>query len=430
MNLEAFRNPVKFDLTGLLFILTMGIALNPSVMGMTLPQVAVVAITVFWLLVALLLAFGGHGPKARKEGEGAFACLARCFLTPKLLIWAYGIMLFVIGVGSREYFSTGYTQIASVVLPLCALYIFRGKTVDYIFWACIVSFIPVVLFTCAEEGISCLSAPFLSIVDSVVHNPFENHQFTFTAAFLLVHYLCLKGERGSRDILPIIGCSIMVLMGFKRILVLSIVAVVLLSIVCGRITPQARKKVCGAASVCLFAGCWIWVWLIYSGTFFQLVDTLDIQTMSRTYYYQIVVDNTALSPLFPGMGLNAVSNMLTSMYSYLGVGGVHSDILKYYAEIGFLGFLAWTWFYLLSLPKMIERRFGDAAAYGYYLVNIFAFVIYFTDNIDIYLGSQLLYVAIPFVYAMMHSDGFVDPTRRVAQGHSVTSRSIAGSQHV
>lgn len=429
MNLEAFRKAVKFDLTGLLFILTMGIALNPSVMGISLPQTVIVAITVFWLFIASLLAFGGHGPRVRGEGAGAFSCLARFFLVPKLLIWAYGIMLFVVGVGSREYFSTGYTQIASIVLPLCALYIFRRKTVDYIFWACVISFVPVVLLTCAEEGIGCLGAPFLSVIDSVVQNPFENHQFTFTAAFLLVYYLCLKDERGSRDILPIVGCSIMVFMGFKRILVLSIVAVVLLSIMCERITPQAKRKVCKAASICLFVGCWIWVWLIYSGTFFQLVDALGIQTMSRTYYYQIVVNNTAFSPLFPGMGLNAVSNMLTSTYSYLGVGGVHSDILKYYAEIGFLGFLAWTWFYLFSLPRMIERRFGDAAAYGFYLTNIFAFVIYFTDNIDIYFGSQLLYVAISFVYAMTRSDGFIDPRPRTARGHSVT-KSITGSQHV
>lgn len=411
MNLEAFRSPVRFDLAGLLFILTMAIALNPSVMGMNLPQGIVVGITVFWLLAALLLALGKRAKIAESArrlaecGGSAFSYLTKCFLVSKLAIWVYGILLFVVGVGASQYFSTGYTQIASVVLPLCALYLFRNKTIDYLFWACVVSFIPVVMFTCLEEGFGCLIAPFQSMVDSVSRNPFENHQFTFTAAFLLVYYLCLKDERGSRDVLSIFVCSVMVLMGFKRILVLSLVAIIALSFVCDRVSPRTRRGICRAASVCLFVGCWIWVWLIYSGAFFQIIDDYGIQTMSRVYYYQIVVDSTSFSPFFPGLGLNAVSNMLTSTYAYLGVGGVHSDVLKYYAEIGFVGFLAWTWFYLLSLPRLIERRFGDKAAYGFYLVNIFAFIVYFTDNIDIYLGSQLLYVAIPFVYAMTKSDG-------------------------
>ena len=415
MNIEQFREANNFDATGFLFVLTMAVALNPSVMGFTLPQVVIVGITIFWLMVALFLSLSRNRYRTKADGGGAFSYLARCFLAPKLLVWVYGILLFVVGVGNPAYYSTGYTQIASVVLPLCALYIFRGKTVDYIFWACVVSFVPVVLFTCAEEGIGCLGAPFQSIVDSMVRNPFENHQFTFTAAFLLVYYVCLKGERGSRDILPICACVVMVIMGFKRILALSIVSVVLLSMVLDKTTPQSRRKLCRAASVCLFVGCWIWVWVIYDGSFFQLVDRLGIQTMSRTYYYQVVVDSTEFSPFFLGMGLNAVTNMLTSVYAYLGVGGVHSDILKYYAEIGFVGFLAWTWFYLIVLPRRMEQRFGSGAVYGFYIINIFTFIVYFTDNIDIYLGSQLLYVAIPFVYAMTRSSGYVEPAKEIAR---------------
>lgn len=406
MNIESFRQSRKFDFTGLLFIITMGIALNPSIMGFTLPQIVIFVIIVFWLFVALLLAFGGHVRKVKMEDDGSFSSLAYCFFTPKLMIWAYGILLYVTGIGEQAYSSTGYTQIASIILPLCALYIFRSKTVDYIFWSCMISFIPVVLITCAKEGLGSLGAPFLSMLDSVSRNPFENHQFTFTAAFLLIYFLCLKDEGKPRDIFPIIGCSIMVFMGFKRILVLSIVFVFLLSQICRNGSIHTRRMVCRCASVCLFIVCWVWVWSIYSGAFFQLIEALGIQTMSRTYYYKIVADSTSFSPSFLGMGLNSVANMLASTYSYLHAGGVHSDILKYYAEIGFAGFLAWTLFYLLILPKMIERRFGDSASYGYYLINIFTFVIYFTDNIDIYFGSQLLYVSIPFVYAMMRAEEY------------------------
>ena len=403
---DGFVDMRNISILGLIFILSMGIALNPTILRYyELPYIFQVVITVFWIVYALLLFMRRLLSKSEIIGiEGSFLSnfskLAKVFACPKLLIWLYGILLFVFGIGNPEYASTGYTQVASILLPLAALYVFQDEAVDYIYYACLCSFVPIVLLTCFVDGVDSLAAPLLSIVEPETVNPFENHQFTFTTSFLFIYYLCIDGKKDGKNIVPIIMTGIMTFMGFKRILVLSLGAVICVYLLLEHLNAQNKTRICRLINWIIIFICIGFVWLIYSEKFFTLMDQLNIQTMGRIYYYKVVVDNTSFSPSFLGLGLNAVSRMLTQDYAYLRVGGVHSDILKYYAEIGFVGFIIWLWVYLHTIPRFLEKNYGVDAVCAMCLVNILAFISYLTDNIDIYLGSQYLYVAIPITIAM------------------------------
>ncbi|WP_160709890.1 hypothetical protein [Enterorhabdus sp. P55] len=376
---------------GMLFVLSMGIALNPQIDDVYMPHVVEQAITIFWIVFA-----GGSFARkhlSRKTKNNDFRFLVKAFFCPKLLIWLYGISLFLLGVADRELMSPGLIQITSALLPLCALYLFRQKTVDYVFYACAWSFLAVVIVTCFKNGMGCLAAPFASIVNSMQSNPFENSQFTFTTSFLLVYYLCLAPLEKNRTLKSSL-CVVMFLFGYKRILLMAVATALLFFFFCKGLNPQIRARASFCAGFLLFAACWVFIYGLYEGSFFSLMDLLGVNTMGRSYYYFEIVDRTSLDPLFPGLGLNAVSKIFVTQLSYMKVGGVHSDILKYYAEIGFIGFTIWISYYLLILPRMLQSRFGEEVSFGYYVVAVLVFVSYFTDNIDIYMGSQFLYVAI------------------------------------
>lgn len=404
------RDNHRLDLLAVAFILSMGVALNPTILrDYALPYIFQVSISIFWVVFALIKMLAARSVLWAANGRHdrtwiAFIGLVRSYAGPKLLIWGYGVLLFVIGIADESYASSGYTQIMSLLLPLAALFIFKGKTVDYIYYACVVSFIPILMLTCISQGVECLVAPLRAIVDPQTVNPFENHQFTFTTAYLFVYYLCIRGRSGRGDLVPAILSALMTFMGFKRILVLSLCVVVLAYFVMGRLSDRGKRWVCHLVGWGLAATCILFVSVVYACRSLDLTDELGVLTMGRIYYYKVVVDNTVFSPSFMGIGLNAVSRMLTQDYSYLGVGGVHSDVLKYYAEIGFIGFLFWLWAYLFKIPRYLEKHFGLNAACAICLINILTFTSFLTDNIDIYLGSQFLFIAIPVTVAM----GFLD----------------------
>lgn len=400
-SVQTFCQVRQLDVKGFAFILSMMISLNPIVAGYYVPQTVIWGLILIWIAAAFVSFCHDSTRGKRGRGDGAFCSIARLFLVPKLLIWFYGVALFALGIASSRYASTGLTQLLSIFLPLSALYLFGRKTVDYVFWATSISLIPQIYLTCAVDGFDAPVQWLSSLVNDAVVNPFENHEITFTAAFLFVYYSSIDRFGADKDALKVIICAIMLLLGFKRILVLSVSLTILLALICGGVGTRRATKLLRFSSVTILVGCWLFLAMIYNGTFFDITESLGINTMGRNYYYAQIAQVTDFSPGFLGLGLNAVSNMLSTTYSYMHVGGVHSDILKYYAEIGFVGFALWSWFYLLKLPKMIERRLGDGSAYGLRIINILAFVTYFTDNIDIYFGSQLLYVAIPITFAMM-----------------------------
>ena len=393
------------------FIISMGFALNPIVFrNYKMPYVIQVAVTCFWIFIAFI--FWLRDRRRLSTGDGRtdksrtrYGKIASRFAIPKILIWAYGLALFATGVANPTYASTGYTQMASILLPLSALYIFRSDALKYIYIACVASFVPIVVFTCLGFGLQSLAAPFLSIVEPEIMNPFENHEFTFTAAYLFVYFSCIDERPFKEKFHQIFVSGVMSLIGFKRILALSVLLVLAVHFLLIHLNGPARMRACKLIAGALAVGCSLFVWSIYSGQFFALMDKLGIQTMGRIYYYKVVTDNTSFSPSFLGMGLNSVSRMLTQDYSYLHVGGVHSDVLKYYAEIGFVGFFLWLWVYLFRLPRYIADHFGPRAFYAMSLINIFTFTSFLTDNIDIYLGSQLLYIVIPITVAMRGSLG-------------------------
>ncbi len=427
---ETFCEPRQLDIKGVAFVFSMVVALNPIVAEYHVPQYLIWGIDVSWVGIAFI-AFLRNSVSGVALGDGAFRSISKLFMLPKLAVWAYGIALFVFGIASAQYASTGFTQLLSIFLPLAALYLFGTKTVDYIFWAALISFIPQVYLTCAAEGLDSPMNWVYSFINDSVSNPFENHEITFTAAFLFTYYVGIDRYKKEKDVLKIAACLVMLLLGFKRILVLSIGAAFVLMWICNRISQKNADTLLRLTSACLLIGCWVFLVTIYNGSFFNITEALGVNMMGRNYYYAQIASVTEFSPSFLGLGLNAVSNMLTTTYSYMRVGGVHSDILKYYAEIGFIGFALWSWFYLLKLPKMIELRFGSGSAYAMRIINVLAFGTYFTDNIDIYLGSQLLYVAIPIIFALQkrHVDSCASTTVTHEPDRSSPSSATARYRH-
>ena len=154
---------------------------------------------------------------------------------------------------------------------------------------------------------------------------------------------------------------------------------------------------------------YIFIWMLSNNTFFELLNKFNINSMGRNYYYKAVIDFCEFNPMFLGFGRNWVPNMLVNNYSYFNVGGVHSDILKYYAECGFILFGIWIWYYMIRVLKFMKRRYSINSISVYFILTLYTFILYYTDNIDTYFVSQFIYMMIVTIVALSDNNRYKKP---------------------
>jgi hypothetical protein len=386
----------RFGLFDVIFICLFALILTDEVNNWQAPAYVRQVGVLVWFVVVLLF-----GSKIRlNETVGLIKPLLLIFFLPKLLIWLYGQSLYLFGIADITYLSTGFTQISSVLVPLSAFYIFGRKSIHYIFIAALLSFFATLVITVGQEGFLSLLAPIEALINGGLENPFENSQASFLATFLFIYYVCLSKDKGAQRIFPAVMCGVMVLFGYKRIALAAILLVLAFVFLSSRVKKNTAFRLCRAVGLTCLIASWCFILLVDSGWLTDFLQGNGISMMSRNYYWEIACSWVSFSPEFLGLGLNSTSQIFVTEYSYLGVGGVHSDILKHYCELGFFGFLFWSFYYFLILPKLIELSFGKYSSYGYYVLNLLAFGLCLTDNIDIYLGSQIVLVLGSVCYAV------------------------------
>lgn len=64
--------------------------------------------------------------------------------------------------------------------------------------------------------------------------------------------------------------------------------------------------------------------------------------------------------------------------------GIHNDLLKYFIDLGFVGFIVYLYIYLIYINKKISKIFDKKSAYIYFLLILFQILCWFTDNVSIY----------------------------------------------
>ena len=75
--------------------------------------------------------------------------------------------------------------------------------------------------------------------------------------------------------------------------------------------------------------------------------------------------------------------------------GMHSDTLKKYIELGFIGFIAWIIYVIKIKTIKFKNEFSDKVAAIYLMFTVYSFVLYLTDNVFEYYIFTLIYVIIP-----------------------------------
>lgn len=177
----------------------------------------------------------------------------------------------------------------------------------------------------------------------------------------------------------------------KRIALLSLlIALMFMGIVW---IFQENKKLVLFFWGLIIAMVYLYLYLIYSGTMYDICWGANINTNGRVEMYGRMANEFQFSIGYLGRGLGVVENLLEhwniSTYSNL-----HNDLLKFYIELGFLGLLI----FLLSYGIMfwlVDFWFGKSSMCFLFGIVVYTMALFATDNVSIY----LIYL-IPFYSAI------------------------------
>ena len=159
--------------------------------------------------------------------------------------------------------------------------------------------------------------------------------------------------------------------------------------------------------------CLAYVFLVKSQILLEWFSANGINTQGRNSLYRFIEQYYEFSPRFWGRGDGYTGKLLTDLArSGNGIGKIvalHSDILRVFVEYGFWGSIVWYAYYLIFLPGRFKKK--NRKMYEMlFVLAMYLFIIYLTDNASSYMLCQMLYILLPLQFAVRED-------RIVADGH-------------
>lgn len=199
--------------------------------------------------------------------------------------------------------------------------------------------------------------------------------FAFSFGIFALYYAYKKNWK------VFIAAILFMLFAEKRIAIVAMAAALLVMGLMW-VFRQSKKLafiIWGLVSAVAYA----YIYLIYSGTLDALCWGANINTNGRVEMYSRMAQEAEFSLGYLGKGLGVVEQLLEH-WNIMTYVNLHNDLLKFYVELGFLGFFI----YLLSYGIMfylVEKKFDESKMSFLLILSVYTMVMFMTDNVSIYM---------------------------------------------
>lgn len=387
------KNSNNFNLLTFLYIFTFSIAFISKIGRIETSPVIYYGISIFWIMLAIFK-WAKNGFKLVNK-ERTIKRFFLIFMIPRIIIHIYSLILYILGETS---YLTRNTQTYLVIISIFSvIYIFKNNALKFTIIAALLSYLWVIIYNISVYGIVTLFETVGFILSGDLRYDasarlYEVHDYTFAIGYIILYYILLKNHLTKTTLVSTYLFIIFLLLGLKRIQIIAIFLVITYSLFTKFI--KNKVKFYEITGYLFTAIAYIFIYLLSNSSFFDILNKLGINSMGRNYYYKAIIDLCEFSPSFLGLGRNTVAHLFSTEFSYMRVGGLHSDILKYFSECGFIMFGIWLWYYLVKVVKWLNNRYSIRVVSCYFILTLYSFIIYYTDNIDIYFVSQFIYIII------------------------------------
>lgn len=389
-----------------LYIISMTISYTTRFADFTVNRIVRMSIGGVWILYAVIkFAYNNFNWKSTNASIGLW--MIKSYLLPSIILHAWTIFLMIIGKLSWEYFTTNVTVYIPTMVAITSIYLFGKKAFKYNVFSLICSYFITVMSSVIVKGWLIIPSAIMEAYFNIIgvygfgRNYLEVHDAVFAIGFVVIYYFFSIKKITSKSFWGFVFAIAIMLLGKKRIAVLGIMAVLCFKIINDVLPRKIRKMYYFIVGIVIFIACYVFVYLLVADSgIWNIISDLGINLMGRNYYWAGLAERVEFSPGFLGLGRNYSYKLFSEELSYMKVGGAHCDVLKMYAESGFLFFGYWLWHYLIHMVKRYKDKYSNKAALFYLEIAIYLFALYFTDNVETYYTCIVFSIIVPMSYAL------------------------------
>lgn len=346
----------------------------------------------------------------------------KLFLIPYIIMSTYNIFLFITKNAEIITLGRSISYIVSMIITIIAvfasIYLLKQRALTCTIYSMFLSFIIVIIFNIFTNSSDALRG----LVDTFVNNSqainyFELHDITFAFGLIFLLYIIREDKLTYGNLNIIIGSIFIMLMGFKRIQLISIAITIIYIFIIKNLKEDTSKKIVKITGICLIIICILYVWVIDVGILDEVMKTLGINTMGRLSFYNWICTYAEFKADFLGVGLGSTSKLM-EVYTGWSIATIHSDILRMFVEIGFIGFILWLWYYILYSYKSICKELSIKVGITYFILTMYLYLLHFTDNTVTYFVTQYVYMLI--IISISHKEDNIYEDTKLTEIKSIS----------
>ena len=283
-----------------------------------------------------------------------------------------------------------YTSVTITGFSIFGLY--KEKAIEILFCAAVANYSIYIVNYVINQGIGDFFKVFYYIIkdnnDKLIL--LEAHEVTFVIGLCFCYFVSNDVRKNFYKILISVIC---ILIGYKRILIGAIIVSFILLFLIKKIAKNNIKCISAISTIGCIGVSLLWVYLVSSQTISSIASDLNINLMGRDRIYSYYDGEYYLGLLYMGKGLGYISTF--NQINNINI-SMHSDILKLYIELGFVGYLLLMIILGLFLPIAIEKNSGNKCALTYFVLLFVTMICCFTDNLASYYNYLLVLIVLFF----------------------------------
>ncbi|WP_367378400.1 O-antigen ligase family protein [Enterococcus gilvus] len=378
----------------LLFFLSMFFICSQQAMLFNINYLVQYIATYPWIILAIFFYFSNEMEYGKRV---IVKRLSSLILAPWFFVIVITFISYLFQEASQNYLRTSVINLINILtvylFGISAFILFGDKIIKIFISTFFSIYIAVFVKGVLLNGFEKTALTLLSIWSGgeAVGNVFEIGDITFASGILLILFLWQYFVDGKNRMLQILITLLFVLLGIKRMQIVSLLLVCVWLFLIRKKNLNFMYKLTSLIAISFMIVSLLFIYYISNGTLYRLLWDWEINTMGRVKMWEYISNYMSFTPYYFGKGYGFTLRKLSENYfEYV----LHSDILRFYVELGFIPFVIWEYLNLFYIKNKIKKMFSKKEATFSFLIISYLFILHFTDNTTNYFVTQCTFFCV------------------------------------